>query len=381
MKKPLLIAVAVVLVGSFVAIAGYRIQSSVARNASATGGAAREVPTVAVITATGREMPQAVAITGVVRAQNEAHVFAKMPGRVTRVTVEVGQMVKAGEVLAVLESIDFAWRVKLAEAQLAAARAGLANAEVQKKQATSGWDRAQALRQKGAVSQVDFEQADTGFALAKVGVDAALAQVALAEANVGLSAQALADTRITAPIAGVLAKRNVDVGALAGPQMPAFVVQDQSALKMVGTVPASDVAHLHKGTAVTVTVDELPGRELEGTLAFVAPTLEAESRRASVEVSLKPAEGLLPYMFGHAQISFGERREVVVIPASAVITGADGPTLYVVRHGKAVLVRPQLGARVGDEVIVLGGVQHGESVITSGDTGLSDGAPVNVAGS
>ena len=379
MKRSLLAittVAALVLVGMII----FRVRDSLARNATASALSVDKPPSVAIAIAVKKDLPELLAITGVIRARNEAVVFSKMPGRVTKVLVEVGQLVKEGDQLAVLESVDFMWRVKQAEAQLSAAKAGLQNASVQGKTASSGWERAQALHKKGALSQADFENADAGFQLAGAGAALAEAQVALAEAALGLANHVYADTRITAPIAGVIARRLVDVGAQTGPGQPAFVVQDQSALKMQGTVPAAEVVRLKKGAVVQVTVDELPGRVLEGTLSSIAPTLEAESRRGAVEVQLAPAEGLLPNMFGHAQIGFGNKGDVLVVPASAVLSTAEGAVVWAVRAGKAVKLKPTLGGRVADEIAISKGVEDGERVIISGDTGIKEGIAVAVAG-
>lgn len=370
-------AVSLLAVGGMTA---YRIKDAMDRREQAAVVPPPKVPSVAVAVVAQKDVPRVVSITGVVRAQNEAQVFPKMGGRVTRVAVELGQAVKAGDVLALLENNDFMWRAKQAEAQLKAAQAGLENAKVQRKTASSAWERAQGLYKKGALAQADFEQAEAGYALAGVGVQAAEAQVALAEAAVGLANQALSDTRITAPFAGVVARRMVDVGSQASPPQAAFLVQDQTGLEMQGTVPAAHVASLKKGMTVQVRVDELPGRELQGILASVAPSLEGDSRRAAVEVALQPAQGLLPNMFGHAEIRFGEETGALVVPATAVISTADGALIYAVRGSKARVVRPRVGARIGDDVVIEDGLVAGDKVVVSGDAGLEDGTPVAVAG-
>lgn len=378
--KTVAIALAIVTIVGIGGLSAVRVKGSLERRAKAAAAGPTKIASVAVAVVEKKDVPQVVSITGVVRAKNDAQVFPKMGGRVTRVLVEVGQAVKAGDTLAVLEGIDLSWRVKQAEAQLKAAQAGLENARVQRKTATSGWERAQGLHKKGAMAQVDYEQAEAGFNLANVGVSAAEAQVALAEAALGLANQAYADSRITAPFAGVVAKKNVELGSHASPAQPAFIVQDQTALKMQGTVPAGDVGRLKKGMPVRIVVDELPGRALEGELASIAPSLEAESRRASVEVTLMPAEGLLPNMFGRAEIGFGEQEDALVVPSTAVISTADGAVVYTVHDNKASLVRPKLGSRVGNLVVIEDGLAAGDKVVISGDTGLEDGATVAVAG-
>jgi membrane fusion protein (multidrug efflux system) len=366
----------------FVAIFAKRIGQTNEKNAAAKA-ATEKVVVAAVTTAVvgTKDLPQILQITGSVKAQNEVQVLPKSPGRVTQVRVDVAAVVEAGDVLADIEAIDMSLRVKQADAQLQAARAGLEQAKVQQLAAHRGFERAQSLKAKGAMSQIDFEGAETGSKLSDVGILAAEAQVALADANLGLVQKAFEDTRITTPIAGVVTKKMVNVGTFANPAMPAFAVQDQSSLKLEGTVPAAYVAQLKSGMKVAIVVDELPGRSFEGTLTRVAPTLEQETRRGAIEVSLAPAKDLLPYMFGRAQIAFGNTADVLVVPSSAVLSIAGQPGVYVVRNEKAALVRPRLGAKHDNDVVVEEGLVVGDTVVVSGDAGLKDGANVHVSGS
>jgi RND family efflux transporter MFP subunit len=338
------------------------------------------IAAVRTVTAEKKDLPQVVQITGSVKALNEVQVLPKMPGRVTRVAVDVGTTVRVGDVLATTESVDMGLRVKQAEAQVQATKAGLEQAKLQQANAARGFERAKALREKGAMTQLDFEQSEMGASLAAVGVQAAEAQVALASANLEMAQKALDDTRITTPIAGIVTKKNVNLGAMANPAMPAFSVQDQSSLKLEGSVPATYVPLVKAGMAVVVEIDELPGKSFEGKVTRIAPSLEAETRRGGVEVALVKGDGVLPYMFAHAEIAFGSTANVVVVPASAVLSVGGEPGVFVVRDGKSVLLRPKLGVRHDDDVVVEEGVSVGDAVIVSGAAGLKDGAPVTVAG-
>ena len=365
----------------FIGMCGYRIAESQKRAASAQAAAAVGVtPSVAVASVVRKDVQQTVELTGVIRAKNEVAIFPKMGGRVTKVNAEVGQLVKAGDTLAFLENAELFLHAKQAEAQLAAARAGLESATVQSDLAATGFGRADALHKRGSLSQAELDGANAQRRMAAVGVQSAGAQVALAEAALGLANQALADARVTTPIAGIVSKRLVDTGAQTSPAMTLFTVQDQSALKMEGTVAATEVPLLKSGLAVSVAVDELPGKAFEGVVSQVAPTLEQETRRARIEVSLKPAAGLLPYMFGHASVSFGERAALLTVPAQAVLTSTDGPRVFTVNNGKVRLVKPQLASRSGDDYVVESGLVEGDSVVVSGDAGLQDGIAVAVVG-
>lgn len=377
---PIVVVVAIVLV--LVGVFAKRISEKQVRDEAAKVASEKVIATpVKTAVLAVKDLPQILQITGSVKAQNEVAVLPKSPGRITAVRVEVGAVVKAGEVLATVEAVDMALRVKQGEAQLQAARAGAEQAKVQQGTAQRAFDRAKTLREKGTLSQTDFEQAESGQKLANVGVMAAEAQVALAEANLSLMQKAFDDTRITTPIAGVVTKKMVNVGTFANPAMAAFSVQDQSSLKLEGTVPAGFVPQMKAGQKVEVLIDELPGRSFEGAVTRVAPTLEAESRRGQIEISLAPASDLLPYMFGRAQIAFGNTADVLVVPTSAVLSVAGQPAVYVVKSNKATLVRPKLGAKHDNDIVVEEGLTVGDVVVVSGEAGLKDGAPVSLSGS
>lgn len=384
MKKLPIIAAALlvlVLVGAFV----YRIGQSKERNAVAKAASEKEVITsVRTATVSTKDMPQVVQITGNVKANNDIQVLPKSPGRVTNVYVDVGSIVKAGQVLATVEAVDMALRVKQAQAQLQQAQAGLEQAKVQKQTAQRGLERARALLDKGAMTQADFEGADAGAQLAAVGILGAEASVALADANLALVQKAFEDTRITTPVAGVVTRKNINIGTMAQPATAAFSVQDQSSLKMEGAVPAAYVPKLALGMAVEILVDELPGRSFVGKVSRRAPTLDAETRRGAIEIALEPAEGLLPNMFGRAQISFGSSANVMVVPGTAVLSVAGQPAVYLIeKSGDAIIakmVRPKIGAKHFDEVIIEDGLSSGDVVVVSGNAGLKDGAKVSLSG-
>ncbi len=374
----LLIAVTLLLL---LAAFAFRVQQSKERNAAAVAAADKEVITaVRTSQAARKDLPRVVQITGSIKARNEVMVLPKSPGRITRILVDVGAKVAAGDVLAVIDSVEMSWRVKQADAQRRQAEAGLEQAKLQRQTAERAQRRVRALHETGGVSQTELEQAESGFYLAEVGVQAAEAAVALAEANLGLSRKAFDDTRITAPFDGVVTKRHINVGAMANPAQPAFSLQDQTALKMDGSVPAHYVGQLKAGMKVNIRIDELPHTLVSGTVSSVAPTLEAETRRAAIEIAVAPAEGLLPYMFGRAEIALGAREGVLVVPSEAVLSVAGKPAVFVIENEHARLVHPDVGATHQGDVVIESGLEPGAVVVVSGSAGLRDGARIVVQG-
>lgn len=380
MKSRATLIVVVVLGVGLAVLFGVRIAQAQKKNQVAKTEVAKEV--VAAVSATPaqkKDLPQVVQITGSVKALNEVQVLPKMPGRITKVLVDVGQVVKAGETLATTEAGDAALRSNQAEAQVQAAKAGLAQAKLQEANASRAFARAKALKDKGAMTQSEFEQAESGLAMGGVGVQAANAQVALAEANLALAYKALGDTRITAPFAGIITKKLVNLGGMANPMAPAFALQDQTSLKLEGTVPASYVSRIQPGMKVQVSVDELPGKVFEATVTRMAPSLDQETRRGAIEIALAKPDGVLPNMFARAEIAFGSTENVVVVPASAVQSVGGESVVYLVRDEHAALVKPRVGIKYLDDVVIEEGIKPGDMVIVSGSAGLKDGVRVTLS--
>src|SRR5207248_6623405 len=129
------------------------------------------------------------------------------------------------------------------------------------------------------------------------------AQVAQAEAAAGLAAQQLENSRIESPISGTVIRRPVNVGAFVGPQTVAFTLQDVAALKLESSVDAAGFARLVKGAEAEVVIDSLPGETFKGKVTLLSPSLDAQTRRASVELEIDNSSGrLLPNMFARAEV-------------------------------------------------------------------------------
>ncbi|MCC7111289.1 MAG: efflux RND transporter periplasmic adaptor subunit, partial [Deltaproteobacteria bacterium] len=152
-----------------------------------------------------------------------------------------------------------------------------------------------------------------------------------------------------------------------------------TSLKLEGAVPASYVSRIKPGLTVQVLIDELPGQVFEASVTRIAPSLEAETRRGAIEIALAKPEGVLPNMFARAEISFGATANVLVVPASAIQQVGGDVGVYLVRDERAVLVRPRLGIKHLDDVVIEEGISEGDTVIVSGAAGLKEGVRVQAA--
>jgi RND family efflux transporter MFP subunit len=380
MKKKLFRrAVLATLVLGVLGLFAWRVfDAKAARETTERPQTAAPVP-VSTAVATPRAIADRVIFTGVIRPRNEVDVFTKVPGRVEEVRVQVGDRVKTGQVLAVIEHREISLHGDQAQAQLQAALAGLERANIGLETAAATYKRYEALRNENAVPQAEFERIESAHREARAGVMAAESQVATARAAVDLTAEAENNSRVTTPISGTVTRRLVSVGAQAAPGAPLFQVQDIAALKLESAVVASDFARLRAGQDVRVTVIDLPGNVFLGKLATLSPSLDPQTRRAAVEITISNPEGrLLPNMFGQAVIEVGRTTATLAVPERALVSLPSGPVIYVVRNGKAVEIQPRLGGIEDGFVAVESGLGQGENVVIAGQTTLRNGVAVRM---
>ncbi|HVE85307.1 MAG TPA: efflux RND transporter periplasmic adaptor subunit [Myxococcales bacterium] len=349
------------------AAVGYRVRDYRQKNSAPV-----EKPSEAVLIqaapATRQDLTEKLALTGNVRPRNEVDVFPKLGGRIETLGADVGDKVKAGQLLATIEHKEIAWQAKAAQAASRIAHANLDGAK-------QDMDRVNMLFQGGSATQAQVDGA-------KLKVNMAEAQVAQAEAAEGLANQNLDNSRITSPISGTVTRRPVNIGNQVGPQGALFTVQDLQALKLESSVDAAAFARLHKGQEAAVTVDAMPGQSFKGELTILAPALDATTRRANCEIQIDNASGkLLANAFARAELSLGKLQGVLTVPREAVLEAPGGSVVYrVVGGSKVEAVRPKLGAGDGARVSVLEGLNEGDLVAVTGVGNLSDGAPVKLAG-
>lgn len=312
------------------------------------------------------DLSDKVSFTGNIRPRNEVDVFPKVPGRIESLPVQIGDKVKAGQVLAVVEHKEIGWQAKAAEAAVGLARANLDGARL-------NHDRTLALFQGGSATQAMVDQV-------KVAVALATAQLAQAEAAHGLAQQSLSNATILAPISGTVTRRPVNVGTNVGPASPVVTLQDVATLKLEAAVDAPSFAKLGKGAAAEVTVDAIPGETFGGKVTLLSPSLDATTRRAALEIEVDNSSGrLMPNMFARADVVIGELKGVVAAPAAALFQAGGTPVVFRIKAGRAELLRPTFGPADHGLVAVLAGLGAGDEVAVSGQASLADGAKVKTA--
>jgi len=282
-----------------------------------------------------------------------AQVNARAAGVVREVKADVGTLVKAGAAIAIIESATVgADRSRL---RAAASRASVAEAN---------FKREKELQQQGIAAQKDVLAAQQEL-------DAARAEQAAAGASLGVIGKGAGASGyvVTAPIAGVVTKRNITIGHMVGSDdQVLFEIVDTSSMRAEIEIPETELRRVRVGQEVVIVTDALPDSEFKGTLDYIAPEVDRETRTTKARAALANPDGALrANMFGRAQIALGGTEETVLVPRMAVQRVAEIDLVFVaVAVGEYEARRVKTGTREGDRVEVTAGLAPGEIVVTEG---------------
>lgn len=290
--------------------------------------------------------------TAPLEARAESQVVAKTSGVALQVMAEVGQQVRAGQVLVRLDS------------DRAALQAAQSSAQMRKLEAN--YNRSLQLSKQQLVSANDLDQLK--FDLENIRAANRLANLELSYANV------------IAPISGVIAERSIKTGNFVQINSPIFRIVDTSRLEATLNVPERELATLKAGLPVQLLVDALPGRPFAGTVDRVAPVIDSGSGTFRVICTFAGIGQLQPGMFGRIKIDYDQRADALVIPRNALLDDENDPAVFTVRAGKAARVSVKLGYYDGQWVEVRAGLKPGDRVVTAGKVALREGTPVQVIG-
>ena len=359
------------------------------------------IPTVPVATVGKATLANDLTLTAEFLPYQDVDVMAKVAGYVKTISVDIGDHVQQGQVLAVLEAPEIQSDVARAKAGVAAAEANIvtAQAAVQRAQATAGmtklsFQRLQevATKDKGLVPRQDIDvaqsrqmEAEAQLASAESSVQAARDAKAGADQELIRAQTMLGYATIRAPFAGVVTKRYASTGSMiqAGiasqtQAMPVVKLAQNNLLRLILPVPVNDVAGVKNGQTVDVNISSL-GRTLQGTVTRSADSVQMATRTMDTEVDVPNRDGsLVPGMYAEVHLHLAARPNVLSVPLDAVDgLGTSVPQAYIVRDGIVHLVTVKTGLQTPNRLEILSGLQDGDKVIVGRHTGLSDGERVD----
>jgi RND family efflux transporter MFP subunit len=289
-------------------------------------------------------------------------------------TIQDGDRVTRGMVLARIRPGDYEEKVKQARSQLAEAEAAQA-------QVKAAYDRATQLFQARSLARPEYEQAQAAY-------DTVQAKLAGARALVQEAENARTETALASPIDGVVLKRLVEVGSLVGPGTGGFVLADTSSVKVVFGAPDTMLKTLHVGSVQSVSSEAAAERRFNGRITKIAPAADPRNRVFDVEITVPNTDGALKVGMV-AVVHVGDGGSIappstLIVPLSAIVRAkhGNGYAVYVVedRDGKPIarLRNVTLGTMIGNQIAVADGIQAGERVVVSGATIITDGDQVSL---
>jgi len=316
------------------------------------------------------EAGQTLSLPGTLQGFVQSPIAARASGYLRRWYRDIGSRVDKGELLAEIETpeIDQQLSQAIAARQQAAASLDLARSTVER------WE---GLRKKDAVSQQELEERRSANAQAA-------ANLAAAEANVGRLRQLEGFKRVVAPFAGLITRRNVDVGDLidAGSNggRPLFLLAQTDPLRVYVNVPQTYAQLVRPGQKVVVTQAELRGRTFEGEVARTSASIDATTRTMQIEIALPNRDGtLLPGAFVQVALPLAAS-QALLIPTTALLIRGEGIRVAAVDPGGRVHLRPvRIGRNYGETVEVLDGVRETDKLVLNPSDSIAEGDNVTIA--
>ena len=341
--------------------------------------AAEAVPTVAVVAPSSEGAAASLVLPGSLDAYYNAPIYSRVSGYVHAWTLDIGAPVKAGALLATIDTPELDQQLEQARADLQSAQADMRLADTTAKR----WAR---LLSQDAVSQQETDE-KAGDLAAKT------AKVNAAKANVDRLVALKAFSRIVAPFDGVVTARRTDIGALvnagsvgggAASTSELFDVAKIDKLRLYVRVPQSDSAHIRPGLTATLTVPEYPGRVFQASLATTANAVSDASGTLLVELLVDNADrALKPGDYAEVRLNLADQAtggaRVLRLPASALLFRKSGAEVAVVAADGHVQLRPVVvGQNLGPTIEIQSGVTAGDRVINNPPDSIAAGALVRV---
>jgi RND family efflux transporter MFP subunit len=338
--------------------------------------------------------PALLNASGYVTPRRRATVAAKITGRVTSVLFDEGMHVHEGQVLATLDDSDVRRALDSAKADREATEAGIADFEVQLKNAEIELHRAQSLEAAGVQSQEMLDNARTSVDSLKAKIALAKQQVLASDARIREAQQAVDNCVIRAPFDGIAVSKDAQVGEMVSPvsagggftRTGISTIVDMNSNEIEVDVNEAYIARVLPGQEVTAILDAYPDWQIPARVRTVIPTADREKATVKVRISfLKLDPRILPDMgikvtfFGNEP---GEKKgtpaPAVLIPQGAVHNEGGKKIVLLVREGQVEHRTVKLGSTRGDSVEVLAGISEGDTVVTKGPVDLREGQSVEI---
>ncbi|GAB4234643.1 MAG: efflux RND transporter periplasmic adaptor subunit [Acidobacteriota bacterium] len=366
------------------ALVGWRLYEELSAEADPGRPGPPMAPRAALLVETAQAVPHTFGsrfeAPGELRPRRSVQVMSRISGYLREVNVERGDVVRAGDLVAVVEDLNLVQQIERAEAGIEVARATVLREEATLRNLEVQVRRYRTLRAANLVSEQELEDLESRLRAAEASLALAQAQVRQAEAALRELQVQHAQTKIYASLDGIVEERFVDPGALVGPSTPIVSIVEVARLKTVVPVSEEIIPLLQPGVTANIEVPALARTTIQGQVTRISPVVATETRAADVEIELEnPGRRLLPGMFVKVGLEVGRARHSLAIPRAALLTRGEQHGVYLITADMRTAFQPvEIGTIEGDLVEVLSGLEEGTTVVTTGAQILNDGDLVRI---
>jgi RND family efflux transporter MFP subunit len=320
-------------------------------------------------------IPELLDVVGTVRARTSAVVSTRIPGSISVLRVREGDRVKKGQLLAQLDAQENQATAAVATAAIDEAHRGLDEAISRKKLADSTFDRYQNLLKEEAVSRQEFDVRQTEKDMAAQGVARAESRFKQAQAGAKASTTMSDYTKIIAPISGIVASKQADLGATVFPGQPLMTIEDDGSYQLELALPENVASKVKPGTSLLVSLDAI-GSTFVGKISEIVPTADPGSRTFVAKIVLAQ-KGLKSGMFGRGAITLGTTINGITVPKKATVDRGALTIVWTVDKENIAHMRiVKVGSEANGRVEILSGLSEGDRVVVTGVEKVTEGVRV-----
>ena len=311
-----------------------------------TGAVQEEIPMVAVTQVFAGDVPQTGVYTSTVQAYAKNNIAPQASMRIKDIKVEIGDFVKAGQVVAEMDAVN------------------LQQSRLQMVNDSTEYSRLKGLYEAGGLSKSDLDAMELKYNVSRSTYE-----------------NLLENTVLLSPVDGVVSARNYDRGDMFSLGQPIYTVEQITPVKLLVGISETDYTKVHVGDKVDIAADAFPGKNFQGSVSRIYPTVDPATRTFTVEVIVGNADRMLrPGMYARVTVTFGINRSVVV-PDEAIVkqVGSGDRFVYVLNADSTVTYTKVIpGRRMDNTYEILSGLDNGATVVTGGQVRLKSGIKVRV---
>jgi RND family efflux transporter MFP subunit len=375
MKKWIVILTVVVLT----VFLGYRVNQALKEQAKPAAALRVAVPTVEISKVRLGPLNEKVFLVGALKPVAQVDVVSKMTGRIDQLQAEIGDWVQKGTLIAKVDEDEVRQQVNRAAAALEVAKASLSQKQTDLEILKKELDRTVELHENQLIPRRDLDTAEARYRGAIAQEKLAEAQIDQAQAELRELRVRLDNTRILAPISGLVGKRHLDNGALVNPSMPVVSLVDLSTMVMEINAPEKDLVKIRTGLEAGIVLDAYPEQKFKGRVIRLSPILDPATRTGSVEIEVpNPKMMLKAEMFARVELDLGTRHNTLLVPREALVSHDQQRGVFKLQDDTARFQPVDAGITQGGEVEVISGLKEGEVVITLGVNLVKNGDKVRL---